>query len=78
MFIYNLGSGTGYSVLDVVKAFEKVNNTKINYKIVERREGDVAKCYADTSKAWRELGWKAEKTLEDMVRDAWNFEQKHD
>ncbi len=77
VFVYNLGSGTGYSVLDVVKAFEKVNGININYKIVERREGDVAKCYADTSKAWRELGWKAEKRLEDMVKDAWNFEQKH-
>ncbi len=77
VFIYNLGSGRGYSVLDIVQAFEKANGIKINYKIVERRPGDIAKCYADASKAWKELGWKAEKTLEDMVRDAWNFEQKH-
>ncbi len=77
VFIYNLGSGRGYSVLDIVKAFEKANGIKINYKIVERRPGDIAKCYADSTKAWKELGWKAEKTLEDMVRDAWNFEQKH-
>ena len=77
VFIYNLGSGRGYSVLDIVKAFEKANGIKINYKIVERRPGDIAKCYADATKAWKELGWKAEKTLEDMVRDAWNFEQKH-
>ena len=77
VFIYNLGSGRGYSVLDIVKAFEKANGIKINYKIVERRPGDIAKCYADSTKAWKELGWKAEKTLEDMVRDEWNFEQKH-
>ncbi|MBR6641801.1 MAG: UDP-glucose 4-epimerase GalE [Clostridia bacterium] len=77
VFIYNLSSGRGYSVLDIVKAFEKANGIKINYKIVERRPGDIAKCYADSTKAWKELGWKAEKTLEDMVRDAWNFEQKH-
>ena len=77
VFIYNLGSGRGYSVLDIVKAFEKANGIKINYKIVERRPGDIAKCYADATKAWKELGWKAENTLEDMVRDAWNFEQKH-
>ena len=77
VFIYNLGTGRGYSVLDIVKAFEKANGIKINYKIVERRPGDIATCYADPTKAWKELGWKAEKTLEDMVRDAWNFEQKH-
>lgn len=77
VFVYNLGSGRGYSVLDIVKAFEKANGIKINYKIVERRPGDIAKCYADATKAWKELGWKAEKTLEDMVRDAWNFEKKH-
>ena len=76
VFVYNLGSGTGYSVLDIIKAFEKANGIKIKYKIVERRPGDIAKCYADPSKAWKELGWKAEKTLEDMVRDAWNFEQR--
>ncbi len=77
VFIYNLGTGRGYSVLDIVQAFEKANGIKINYKIVERRPGDIATCYADPTKAWKELGWKAEKTLEDMVRDAWNFEQKH-
>ena len=77
VFIYNLGTGRGYSVLDIVKAFEKANGININYKIVERRPGDIATCYADPTKAWKELGWKAEKTLEDMVRDAWNFEQKH-
>lgn len=74
-FIYNLGTGTGYSVLDMVKAFEKVNGVEIKYKIVERRPGDIATCFADASKAERELGWKAEKTLEDMVESAWNYEK---
>ena len=77
VFIYNLGTGNGYSVLDIVKAFEKENGVKINDKIVDRRPGDVAECYANPSKALRELEWKAEKTLEDMVRDAWNFENSN-
>lgn len=76
-FVYNLGTGNGYSVLDIVKAFEKQNGVSIKYKIVERRAGDVAECYANPSKAFRELEWKAEKTLEDMVRDAWNFEKNN-
>ena len=75
--VYNLGTGNGYSVLDIVNAFEKQNGVSIKYKIVERRAGDVAQCYANPSKAFRELGWKAEKTLEDMVRDAWNFEKNN-
>lgn len=74
VFIYNLGTGKGYSVLDLVKAFEKENGIHIDYKIVERRPGDIAKCFADPSKALKELDWKAEKTLEDMVKDAWGFE----
>lgn len=73
--IHNLGTGKGTSVLQLVKAFEKVNQIEIPYEIVERRPGDLAKCYADVSKAERELGWKAEKTIEDMCRDAWNFEK---
>jgi len=77
VFIYNLGTGNGYSVLDIIKAFEKENDISIKYKIVDRRPGDIAKCYANPSKALRELGWKAEKTLEDMVRDAWNFERNN-
>lgn len=77
VFIYNLGTGNGYSVLDIIKAFEKENGVAIKYKIVDRRPGDVAKCYANPSKALRELEWKAEKTLEDMVRDAWNFEKNN-
>ena len=77
VFIYNLGTGKGYSVLDVIKAFEKENGLSIKYKIVDRRPGDIGQCYANPGKALRELGWKAEKTLEDMVRDAWNFEQSY-
>ena len=76
LYIYNFGSEKGYSVLDLVKTFEKVNNIKINYKIVERRPGDLDEYYADSSKAEKELGWKAEKTLEDMCRDSWNFMKK--
>ncbi|MBR5227211.1 MAG: UDP-glucose 4-epimerase GalE [Clostridia bacterium] len=73
-FIYNLGTGKGYSVMDIVKTFENENNIKINYKMVERRPGDIAKSFADPSKALMELNWKAEKTLKDMVRDAWKYE----
>lgn len=75
LYIYNLGTGIGYSVLDMVNAFEKVNGIKINYKIVGRREGDIASCYSNPSKAKEELGFVAEKTLEDMVLDAWNYEK---
>lgn len=76
-FVYNLGTGTGYSVLDIVKAFEKANGIEVKYKIVERRPGDIAECFADATKAERELGWKAEKTLEDMVGSAWNYERNN-
>ena len=71
--IYNLGTGNGYSVLDLVKTFEKVNNVKVNYKIVGRRPGDIAVCYANCDKALKELGWKCENNIEDMCRDTWNF-----
>lgn len=71
--IYNLGTGTGYSVLDVVKTFEKVNNVKIPYVITERRPGDVAECYADVSKAKREIEWEAKYNLEDMCKDSYNY-----
>lgn len=74
---YNLGTGTGYSVLDVVKSFEKANNIKIPYVITERRPGDIDKCYANPEKAFKELGWKAEKTLEDMCRDSWNWQKNN-
>lgn len=70
---YNLGTGNGYSVLELVENFEKVNNVKVNYKIVDRRPGDIAECYADPTKAEKELGWKAEKGIEEMCRDSWNF-----
>ena len=75
VFYYNLGTGTGYSVLDLVKNYEKVNGVKVPYKIVERRPGDIASCYADPSKALKELGWKAELGLEDMMRDSYHFIQ---
>ena len=74
---YNLGTGIGYSVLDIINEFERVNNLKINYKIVERRAGDIATCYSVPTKAKNELGWTAEKTLEDMCRDSWNFEKNN-
>jgi len=74
--IYNLGTGTGYSVLDMIKAFEKATEKKVPYKITERRAGDIATCYAETKKAKEELGWVAEKTLEDMCRDSWNYIMK--
>ena len=76
LFIYNLGTGKGYSVLDMVKAFEKSTGRKVPYKIVERREGDIATCYADPKKAREELGWVASKTLDDMCRDSWNYIEK--
>ena len=72
--IYNLGTGKGTSVLELVNAFMKVNNVDIPYEIVGRRAGDIATCYADTNKAMRDLGWRAEKDIEDMVRDSWRFE----
>lgn len=73
----NLGTGIGYSVLDVVKSFEKANGVKIPYKIVGRRPGDIATCFADPSKALKVLGWKAEKSLEDMCRDSWNWQKNN-
>ena len=73
---YNLGTGTGYSVLELVKTFEKVNNVQIPYQIVDRRKGDIASCYADPTKAYKELGWKAELGLEQMCRDSYNYIQK--
>ncbi|MBR3161670.1 MAG: UDP-glucose 4-epimerase GalE [Bacilli bacterium] len=71
--VYNLGTGTGYSVLDIINTFNKVNNLNIPYKIVDRRPGDIAICYADTTKAYKELGFKCKMTLEDMVKDSYNF-----
>ena len=70
---YNLGTGRGYSVLDIVKAFESANNIKIKYEIAPRRPGDIAKCYADPSKAKNELGWEATRNLEQMCKDSWRY-----
>ena len=76
MYIYNLGTGTGYSVLDMVKAFEKSTGKKVPYKIAPRRQGDIATCYAEPKKAKEELGWTATKTLEDMCKDSWDYINK--
>ncbi len=73
LYIYNLGTGIGYSVLDIVNAFEKVNHVKVNYKITNRRSGDIAECFADPTKAKDELGWEASLGIEDMCKDAYNF-----
>lgn len=70
---YNLGTGNGYSVLEIVKAFEKANNINVKYEIAPRRPGDIAECYADPTKAKEELNWVAEKNLDDMCKDAWNY-----
>lgn len=75
--IYNLGTGKGYSVLDVVKAFEKANNVKVPYSIKPRRAGDIATCYCNPAKALEELGWQARYDIEDMCRDSWNFQTKN-
>lgn len=75
IYIYNLGTGVGYSVLDMVNAFEKANNIKIPYKIAPRRAGDIATCYADPTKSKEELGFKTEKNLEDMCKDTWHFQR---
>jgi UDP-glucose 4-epimerase len=72
--IFNLGTGEGYSVLDVIKAFERVTKSKLNYRIVARRSGDIEKVWADTHFANNELGWKAEKDLDEMVESAWKWE----
>jgi len=72
---FNIGTGTGSSVLDVIKSFEKVSGEKLNYKIAKRRAGDIVSAYADTTKANQELGWKANLTLEDAMLSAWKWEQ---
>ena len=77
LFICNLGTGHGYSVLDVIHAFEKACGKKIPYVIDPRRPGDIAECYADPSKAKRELGWEAEYGIEEMCADSWNWQQKN-
>jgi UDP-glucose 4-epimerase len=74
--VFNVGSGSGSSVLELIHTFEKVNNLKLNYKIVERRSGDVVKIFGNVDKAAKILNWKVEKSLEDSLRDAWRWEQK--
>ncbi|VEG12851.1 UDP-glucose 4-epimerase GalE [Moraxella cuniculi] len=77
LHIYNLGTGVGYSVLDMVKAFEKVNQIAVPYKIVERRAGDIAECYSNSRKALEKLGWKTERDLEQMMADTWNWQKNN-
>lgn len=75
--VFNLGTGKGYSVLDIVNTFMRVNNVNVPYKIAPRRHGDLAECWADPSKAHSRLGWKTQKTLEDMCADAWRFQHQN-
>ncbi|NBI13120.1 UDP-glucose 4-epimerase GalE [[Haemophilus] felis] len=77
LHIYNLGTGTGYSVLDMVKAFEQANNIQIPYKLVERRPGDIAVCYSDPSLAKEKLGWTAERGLAQMMKDTWHWQKNN-
>jgi UDP-glucose 4-epimerase len=74
---YNLGTGKGYSVLDVVNNFGKATGKKISFVLADRRQGDIDKCYADPTKAFKELDWKAEKSLEDMCKDSWNWQENN-
>lgn len=74
---YNLGTGTGYSVLEMVSAFEKASGRKVPHRVVDRRAGDVGECYADPSKARNELGWVAEKGIEEMCRDSWRWQERN-
>lgn len=75
--VFNLGTGQGYSVLEMVEEFQRVNHVSVPYRIAPRRAGDLAVCYADPAKSARELGWTAERGLEDMCRDAWNWQRKN-
>ena len=77
VYTYNLGTGHGYSVLDIVKAYEKANNVTINYEIKPRRAGDIATCYCDASKAEKELGWKAENGIREMCEDSWRWQSNN-
>lgn len=75
--VYNLGTGKGYSVLEMIRAFESVNGVKIPFQIDPRRPGDMGTCYSAPGKAAEKLGWKAEYGIEDMVRDSWNWQKKN-
>ncbi len=77
VWIYNLGTGTGYSVLDVIHAFEEANNLKINYVFKDRRAGDIPSCYADPAKAEKELGWKAQYGIREMCKDSWRWQKNN-
>ena len=77
MHIYNLGTGTGYSVLELVSAFEDATGMHVPYRFCERRPGDLATVYSDPAKAERELGWKATRTIAAMCKDAWNWQSKN-
>jgi UDP-glucose 4-epimerase len=76
-FVYNLGTGEGYSVLNLVHAFMKVTGVNVNYRIGARREGDLAVVYSDPSRALNELGWKAQYGIEDMCRDTWKWQSQN-
>jgi UDP-glucose 4-epimerase len=75
--VINLGTGVGYSVIKLIEAFEKAAQTKINYKVVARRPGDIAECWSDPSLAYKELGWKAIYSLDEMMRDTWNWQKNN-
>lgn len=75
--LYNLGTGTGYSVLDMVKAFEAVNGISVPYQLSERRAGDIAVCYSDPKKAFEQLGWKTERNLDQMMKDTWHWQKNN-
>lgn len=77
LYVYNLGTGIGYSVLEILKNFEEVNKVKVNYVIAQRRDGDIAEYYTSPNKAFKELEWRAEKGIADMCRDSWNYTIKH-
>ena len=77
LHIYNLGTGNGYSVLDMVKAFEQASGQSVPYQLVERRPGDIAECWADPAKAQAELGWCATRTLDEMTQDTWRWQSQN-
>ena len=74
---FNVGTGVGYSVLDIIRAYEQTTGAKINYTIVDRRPGDIDECYANPKKAYEMLGWKAQYNIEDMCRDSYNWQSKN-
>ena len=75
--MFNIGTGVGYSVLDIVKAYESATGATVSYKIVDRRSGDIDECYADPSKAYEVLGWRAENGIEDMCRDSYRWQKNN-